>query len=123
MENKTNINTEMLAKQFALCIEDGKGKNVILLDVSELSSWTNYFVIATITSSTHAQGLVKDAKDFAKAHNLLLHETHKKIKDGDDWNLLDFGNIVIHLLSEDARAFYDLEKLWHSAKRIDFQKN
>lgn len=122
-ENGIKMNTEMLAKEFARRIENGKGKNVILLDVSKLSSWTNYFIIATITSGTHCQGLIKDAKDFAKENKVQLYETQKKMKDGDDWNLLDFGDIVIHLFSEDARSFYDLEKLWHSAKKIEFIEN
>ncbi|MBQ9631099.1 MAG: ribosome silencing factor, partial [Treponema sp.] len=104
----------------AKLMEDGKGKDVVLLDVSELNSWTDYFVIATINSATHWQGLYKQAKDYAKENNLEMHLTKKKIADGDEWNLLDFGPIVIHLMSSDARSFYDLEKLWHAAKPLDF---
>jgi ribosome-associated protein len=112
--------TEQKAVELSQLMEDGKGKDVILLDVSELNSWTDYFVIATITSSAHSQGLYKQAKDYAKENDLEIHHTNKKISDGDDWNLIDFGPLVIHLMSDKAREFYDLEKLWHAGKIIDF---
>ena len=42
-----------------------------------------------------------------------IHVTNKKSPDGDDWNLIDIGTVVVHLMSQDARSFYELEKLWH----------
>ncbi|MCK9169138.1 MAG: ribosome silencing factor [Treponema sp.] len=111
---------EQKAKEIALLMEDGKGKDVVLLDISKLNSWTDYFVIATVTSSAHWQGLYKQAKDYAKNNDLEIHLTNKKMSDGNDWNLIDFGSIVIHLMSENARNFYDLEKLWHTGNLIDF---
>jgi ribosome-associated protein len=114
-------NVEEKAKELALLMDEGKGKNVVLLDVSKLNSWTDYFVIATITSSAHSQGLYKQAREYASANDLEVHLTNKKLPDGDDWNLIDFGNIVIHLMSDTARDFYDLEKLWHAGNLIDFR--
>lgn len=113
-------NVEQKAKEIALLMEDGKGKNVVLLDISGLNSWTDYFVIVTVSSSAHWQGLYKQAKDYAKNNDLEIRLTNKKMSDGDEWNLIDFGNIVIHLMSENARGFYDLEKLWHAGNLIDF---
>lgn len=110
--------TEEKAIDLAKLMEDGKGKNVVLLDISELNSWTDYFVIVTITSSAHWQGLYRDVKDYAKENDLEMLEKRHKLSDGDDWNLIDMGAIVVHLLSEEARNFYDLEKLWHMGKRI-----
>ncbi|MBR7063868.1 MAG: ribosome silencing factor [Treponema sp.] len=111
---------EQKAKEIAKLMQEGKGKDVALLDISELNSWTDYFVIATINSSTHQQGLYKQVKDYAKDNELEFHLTKKKIADGDEWNLLDLGAIVIHLMSEEARTFYDLEKLWHAGKTLEF---
>ncbi len=108
------------AIEIAKLMEDGKGKNVVLLNISELNSWTDYFVIVTVNSSTHWQGLFKDVKNYIKDNDLEIHLTNKKSPDGDDWNLIDLGPIVIHLMSENARAFYDLEKLWHAGEKIDF---
>jgi ribosome-associated protein len=112
--------TEQKAKEIAQLMEDGKGKNVILLDISRLNSWTDYFVIVTITSSAHWQGLYKQARDYARNNDVEIRLTNKKTSDGDEWNLIDLGSIVVHLMSESAREFYDLEKLWHAGNLIDF---
>ena len=106
------------ALEIAQLLEDGKGNDVTVLDVSELNSWTNYFVIATVTSSAHWQGLFRQIKDYAKENELEIHKTAQKSSQGDDWNLIDLGNIVIHLMSHDAREFYELERLWHAGKKL-----
>ena len=112
--------TEEKAKELARLMEDGKGKDVALIDVSELNSWTDYFIIVTVTSSAHKEGLYKQACDYAKENKLELYRTRRKQSDGDDWQLTDFGDIVVHLMSSEAREFYDLEKLWHSGRRVEF---
>ena len=112
---------EEKAIEIAKLMEDGKGIDVTLLDISGLNSWTDYFVIVTVTSSTHWQGLYKQIKEYIKDNDLEIHVTNRKSPDGDDWNLIDLGPIVVHLMSETARSFYDLEKLWHAGKTIDFR--
>ena len=112
---------EEKAIEIAKLMQDGKGENVTLIDISGLNSWTDYFVIVTVTSSTHWQGLYKQVKDYIKDNDLEIHVTNRKSPDGDDWNLIDLGAIVVHLMSESARSFYDLEKLWHAGKTIDFR--
>lgn len=104
------------ALEIAQLLKDGKGEAVTVIDVSELNSWTDFFVIATIHSSAHLQGLAKQVKDYVKENKMLLHQTHNKLSDGDNWNLLDIGPVVVHLMSKEARDFYELEKLWHSGK-------
>lgn len=112
---------EEKAKEIAQLMEDGKGNDVVLLDVSGLNSWTDYFVIVSVTSSAHWQGLYKQVKEYIKTNDLEIHLTNKKSPDGDDWNLIDLGPIVIHLMSESARTFYDLEKLWHAGKILEYR--
>lgn len=110
---------EEKAIEIAKLMIDGKGNNVSLIDISGLNSWADYFVIVTVTSSAHWQGLYKQVKEYIRDNDLEIHATNKKSPDGDDWNLIDLGPIVVHLMSEQARAFYDLEKLWHSGKTIE----
>ena len=114
--------TEEKAREIAKLMEDGKGKDVTLLDISGLNSWTDYFVIVTVNSSAHWQGLYKQVKEYIKENDLEIHLTNKKTPDGDDWNLIDLGAIVIHLMSEQARQFYDLKKLWHNGKIIEINQ-
>ncbi|MBQ1709822.1 MAG: ribosome silencing factor [Treponema sp.] len=115
-------NTEEKAIEIAKLMIDGKGKDVTLLDISGLNSWTDYFVIVTVNSSTHWQGLYKQVKEYIKENDLEIHLTNKRSPDGDDWNLIDLGPIVVHLMSEQARQFYDLEKLWHSGRVIEVEE-
>ncbi|MCR4899381.1 MAG: ribosome silencing factor [Treponema sp.] len=117
-ENTVEKTTEQKAIEIAKLMEDGKGKDVTLIDISGLNSWADYFVIATVTSSAQQQGLSKQIKDYIKANDLEIHPTNRRSPNGDDWNLIDLGNIVVHLMSEQAREFYNLEKLWFKGKVI-----
>ena len=107
-----------MALEIAKLMEDGKGTDVCVLDVSELNSWTDYVVIATVSSGPHWQGLYKEIKDYIKDTDLEIHKIHNKTSQGNDWNLIDLGPIVVHLMSQEARDFYELEKLWHAGKKI-----
>lgn len=106
------------ALELASLLEDSKGENVVVIDVSKLNSWTNYFIIVTITSGTQAQGLYKAVKDYIGENDLEIHKTNQKTSQGDEWNLIDLGNIIVHLMTKDARDFYELEKLWHSGEKL-----
>lgn len=108
------------AKSLARLIADGKGKSVVLLDVSGISSATDYFIIATTMSTAHCQALRRQAEAYVQQAGLHTHDVRRKTPDGSDWNLVDLGNITVHLMSEDARSFYDLETLWHKGRKIDF---
>ena len=112
---KTN---EQKALEIAQLIEDGKGQNVAVIDVSKLNSWTDYFVIATVSSSIQWKGLHKLVKDYVKSNEMEIHVANRKMPDGDDWNLIDIGTVVVHLMTEEARNFYDLEKLWHNGVKL-----
>lgn len=104
------------ALELAQIVEDGKAEHVTVIDVSELNSWTDFFVIGTIHSAAQIQGLQKQIKDYVKANDMQIHLTNRKQPDGDEWNLIDIGPVVVHLMSPDARDFYELEKLWHAGK-------
>ncbi|MBR1537666.1 MAG: ribosome silencing factor [Treponema sp.] len=106
------------ALEIAKILEDSKAENVTVIDVSSLNSWTDFFVIATIHSSAHTQGLQKQIKDYVKENEMEIHTTHNKSEHGENWNLIDIGPVVVHLMSADAREFYELEKLWHNGKTI-----
>lgn len=107
-----------MALEIAQLMEDGKGTDVTVLDVSELNSWTDFFVIVTVSSSAQWQGLYKSVKDYIKDTYLEIHQTHNKTSGGNEWNLIDLGPVVVHLMSREARGFYELEKLWHAGKKI-----
>lgn len=91
-------------------LEDVKGKNIVQMDVRELSDVMDTLVIASGTSSRHVKSLANNVVEDAK------HQGHQPLgvegADTGDWVLVDFGDIVVHVMQEETRGFYDLEKLW-----------
>jgi ribosome-associated protein len=95
-------------------LRDARGTDIAVLDLRGLNSWTDFFVIATVTSGAHRSGLERHIKEFAREKDLeILRRSPRPSGDiEDDWSLIDMGDIVIHLMTEKARLFYELERLW-----------
>jgi ribosome-associated protein len=106
------------ARVAAAAIEDKKGLDVSLLDVSELLVVTEVFVIANGTSPRHVRSLVDDAEQALRAADRKPYR--REGKEYGRWVLLDYGDVVIHVFDEETRDFYDLERLWSDAPRLDF---
>jgi ribosome-associated protein len=96
-------------------LEEHKGGDVAVLDVTGKNSWADYFIIATVTSSAHSRGLQKHVYEAIAGLGLEIRPTKRKLPDGDEWTLIDLGDVVVHLMTPTARSFYDLEKLWFGA--------
>ena len=103
--------------EIAKLLTEHLAENTIALDVSAMSSWTDYFIICTVRSQTHLRSLL----DRLRAH---LHQRGLKIPVGrktltdEGWTLIDGGDFVIHLMEKDKRDFYELEKLWFRSKTV-----
>lgn len=115
---ETRKNTKDAALALGALLRDHKGGSVKVLDVSGSNTWADYFVIATVTSSAHSRGLHKHVYEALKDLGLDIRPARRKLPDGDDWALIDLGDVVVHLMTETARSFYDLEGLWFGAKNI-----
>lgn len=98
-------------------ISDHNGDNVQVINIREKSSWTDYMIIATVNSTGHLKGLVKQLKEMLADNSIDILIRHKQISD-DGWELIDCGSYVIHLMSLDMREFYDLDKLWFSGEIV-----
>jgi len=105
------------AVAMARLLADHKGGDVVTLDLGAQAGWTDFFVIATASSGTHLRGLARFA-DEASAALGLERLNRAAIAEDDEWALLDFGTVVVHVMTERARAFYELEKLWFQATAI-----
>ena len=111
-------------------LREHKGDDVLVLDLREMGTWTDFFVIATATSNTHLDGLERHIKDFCHEREItILRRSRKPTASGrtsrgllsagsmsvdmdDEWRIIDLGLIVIHLMSRQARDFYELERLY-----------
>ena len=122
LEKKAPIYKEGNMKERALLLakilEDAKGEDVAVLDISKMSSFADFFVIATAASSVHMSGLCRAALDGAAAMGARPRPVRQRNSSSDEWQTLDFDAIVVHLMTAPARAFYDLENLWFGAGRL-----
>jgi ribosome-associated protein len=98
---------------------DTKAEDLVILDVHEISSFTDYFVIMSGRSSRHVQGLA-EAIEFELRSKRVTNKHSEGLREGM-WVLLDFGEIVVHVFYKDQRKFYDLEGLWHDAPQVTLQ--
>ena len=101
----------------AKALDSKKGVNITVLDVLEQTSLADYFVICTGTSNTQINALcdaVEEAVNTAGEPTL-----HREGHRGGTWVLLDFGSVVVHVFNNEAREFYDLERLWKDGKVVD----
>jgi ribosome-associated protein len=104
--------SEETATALGELLREHNGGDVAVMDLRELNIWTDFFVIATVTSNAHVQGLIRHIKDFTRDRDIeILHRRRKTLSE-DEWNLVDLGTVVVHLMSEKARSFYELERLW-----------
>ncbi len=109
--------SEGIARSLGEFINEHKGEEVVVIDVSEDNSWTDYMIIVTINSLGHLKGMVKQIKVMLSGMDINILKGHKQIAD-DGWELIDCGDYVIHLMNEEKRDFYNLDKLWFSGKII-----
>ena len=91
-------------------LEDLKAKDIVSLDVSELTDVMDTLIIASGTSSRHVKSLASNAVQDAKDRGIPALGIEGL--DGDEWVLADFGDTVLHVMLPATRDFYDLEKLW-----------
>ncbi len=106
-----------LVLTLAKLLEEHNGIDTVVLDIHEQSSWTDYFIISTVNSQAHMRGIIRDVSGFLKERSIVPLNMHKN-RNEDSWMLIDCGDFIIHLMSEETRSFYDLERLWHSGKSL-----
>jgi ribosome-associated protein len=104
------MQTEEIKKLVINALENMQAKDITVIDVKGRSSVTDYMILATGTSKKHAQAVCDNASTDAKANG--LKPLGAEGRDSSDWMLLDLGDVIVHVMTEQARHFYDLERLW-----------
>jgi ribosome-associated protein len=97
--------------------ENKKAENAVILDVRQLSSVTDYFVIVSGTSEPHLRAIADEVTEKLRAE----HNLRPRAVDGDGraaWQVLDYFDVIVHIMRTDARERYDLEGLWGDAPRL-----
>ena len=115
------LSAKEVALEVTKALDEKKGIDIKLLRIEKVSSLADFFLICTGTSNTH----VKTLCDYAEyimvdqlGEPMLGREGHR----GNSWELLDYGTIVVHVFTEEAREFYSLERLWADAETVDISE-
>ena len=108
------LDSKKLASVIARILDDKLGKDISILNIGHVSSLADYFVIVTGDSTPQVKALMETVKDRVKklfARPPLRMENDTKNR----WNLLDYGDVVVHILHRDEREAYAIEKFWNNA--------
>jgi ribosome-associated protein len=115
------VKLETLPQGVRLAVEAAQNKKasqISVLDLSSASAFTDYFVICTGFSTPQVRAICEEVEEQLAKH---LHRTpkHREGYGSAGWALLDFGGFIVHVFNEQARRYYDLERLWRSSPKLE----
>ena len=105
-----------LARTIVDLLSDRQAEDIVLLDISKVSSITDYFVIATATSTRQMDAIADSLSETLRQDGV-----RPRIREGtadSRWLLVDYGDVIIHLFSPETRTFYNLESLWNTGVQL-----
>jgi ribosome-associated protein len=115
------LKLETLPQGVRLAVEaaqEKKASGITILDLSEVGAFTQYFVICTGYSTPQVQAICTEVE--GQLHKKLKRSPeHREGTRSAEWALLDFGSFIVHVFGEQARRYYDLERLWRSAPKLE----
>lgn len=109
--SNTQVTADQILDLAVEALEDVKAQNIKVLKVSELTDLMDYMVICSGTSKRHVHSLGQNVVEHLKTNGVQPLGSEGRDM-GSDWVLVDLHDVVVHVMTEEARAFYDLEKLW-----------
>ncbi|MDD3429255.1 MAG: ribosome silencing factor [Oscillospiraceae bacterium] len=111
------MDSKKMALACAKAMEDKKGGEITVLKVRDLTVVTDYFVIATGTSTTQVKALAEEVEYQLDQAGIKVLRSEGY--DSKSWILLDFGNVIVHVFEPSAREYYNLEKLWADGEKVE----
>ena len=119
---QTSEDKQAFARQCALCAaraaDEKKATDILVQDVRELVSITDYFVIVTAANSRQVEAIIDEIEE-ALREQMHIKPSHTEDSRDGSWSLLDYGDVVVHVFMPEAREYYRLEELWNDAPTID----
>jgi len=120
-ENRADAATTARAQAIAQLLDGKQAEGVVILDVSKALAITDYFVVGTVRNTRQAHAIARDVDALVKAETGRRRRNPGALDAEESaWILLDYHDIVVHLLQAEARTFYDLETMWADAPRLAF---
>ena len=110
---------EQTIKAVYNALDDKKGIDIKVLDISEISVMADYFIIASGSNKSQVQALADNVEE-----EMLKLDIHCKQVEGyssGNWILMDYGDFIVHVFNQDDRLFYDLERIWKDGKLVEIE--
>jgi len=104
----------------ARCADELRGVDIVVLDLTPLTSIVDFFVIVTATSNRQMQAIADDVNRLLKRDRGNARLNAEGYRTEGNWLLTDYGDVVVHIFTESGRALYDLEQLWADARRVEW---
>lgn len=98
-------------------LDEKKGEDIKIIQISEISIMADYFIIASAGSTPQVQALINNVEE--KMHEQGDHVKRIEGTKNSSWVLMDYGDVVVHIFDREDRLFYDLERIWSDGKMID----
>lgn len=120
-EEKKNANeatSKELAQEICLALSAKKAKDIATVYVREKSSLCDYFVIASGTSSTQVRAMGEYVEEQMEKQFSLSPVREEGMRDGR-WSVLDYGDVIVHIMQDETRLFYHLERLWADGGNLE----
>ncbi len=115
-ETKQKLTPAQIAHRIADLILDKKGTELLVLDIADCSDIADYMILACGTNKRQVQAMTAEISKEMKKEG--CHAIGVSGKDHGWWVLMDFGDVLVHLMQEDARRYYDIEALWADAQVV-----
>ena len=106
------LSAKEVAALAAKALDAKMGEDIRLIGITDISTLADYFLICTATSSTHVKTLCDAVEET-------MDEAGREGYRGGTWVLMDFGSLVVHVFTAEARKFYDLERLWQDGHQVN----
>lgn len=108
--------SKKMAKTAVEALEDKKAGNITILDISEISTIADFFIIADGTNKNQVQAMIDNVEEAMQKEGFSLKQMEGYRT--ANWILMDYGNVIIHVFDTENRLFYDIERIWRDGKEI-----
>ncbi len=112
-------NSQSLAESIADSMTEKKAEDLVILDMRELVSYTDFFVIATGNTERQVKAIFDEVYQKAKHGSPRVTPIGTEGESEGRWVLMDYGNVVAHIFTPDTRSYYRLERLWGEAPKVE----
>lgn len=109
-----------MAKVAYTALDEKKGEDIKIIDISKISIMADYFVIANGTNLSQVQAMVDNVQE--KMHEAGFAVKRVEGNRSSSWILLDYGDVVVHVFDKEDRLFYDLERIWSDGRQVELEE-